>query len=537
MMLSRRAAIAGAGVGVGAAVLPQIAIGQSDTRPSITIAVQKIATSATLETLREQSNVGTRIFSSFFETMIGVDWIGGKGQVPKLATAWRRIDAQTLELQLRQGVKFHNGAVMTAEDVAFSFGPERMWSGSQASSGMFVSNTAGAGTKTPPPEAPAIARAAYPGFDRIEIINPTTLRFINKMPDVTLEARLTRNTGSIISQKGFEAASSWLDWARRPTGTGPYKVRVYRPDQELILDAHDEYWGGRPPLKSIRFVEVPEVSGRINGLLSGDYDFACDLPPDQIPTVEANRRFEVVGGKINNIRLSVWDKTHPVLANPLVRRALSHAVDRQAIIDSLWQGRTAIPRGLQFEFFGDMYLADWNAPEFNPTLARDLLKQANYKGEEIQYQLLNNYYTNQTPSAQVITEGWRQVGLNVVIQMKENWGQILGKTPERGICDNSNTAWFGDPVACLAAVGPGGQTWEAGQWRNDEAPGVLAALQNGTNLEDRRRAARRLLTLVEREDPGYTVLHQNANFTGKRRDISWKPGESFVMDFSRENWG
>lgn len=50
----------------------------------------------------------------------------------------------------------------------------------------------------------------------------------------------------------------------------------------LVLEAHDEYWGGRPPLKQIRFIEVPEVTSRINGLLSGEYQFACDIPPDQI---------------------------------------------------------------------------------------------------------------------------------------------------------------------------------------------------------------------------------------------------------------
>lgn len=150
---------------------------------------------------------------------------------------------------------------------------------------------------------------------------------------------------------------------------------------------------------------------------------------------------------------------------------------------------------------------------------------------------MGNHYTNQTPGAQILVEGWRQAGLNVNISMKENWSQILGHTPERGICDNSNTAWFGDPVASLAAIAPGGQTWEAGQWRNDEVPPLMATLQNATDMETRRKATRRMLEIVEREDPGYSVLHQNANFTGKRRDIGWKSGQSFVMDFGPGNWG
>jgi len=77
---------------------------------------------------------------------------------PGLAESWRRIDARTLELKLRERVRFHNGDVMTAEDVAFSFGPERMWTGSSVDTrGMYVSTATGANSKVPPPEAPGMA--------------------------------------------------------------------------------------------------------------------------------------------------------------------------------------------------------------------------------------------------------------------------------------------------------------------------------------------------------------------------------------------
>ena len=113
------------------------------------------------------------------------------------------------------------------------------------------------------------------------------------------------------------------------------------------------------------------------------------------------------GGTISNHRLTVFDKNHAQLQNPLVRRAFTHAIDRQAIVDSLWAGRTRVPRGLQWEFYADMFQADWNVPEFNPKLAQDLLKQANYKGDPIPYRLLNNYYTNQVATAQVLVEMWK----------------------------------------------------------------------------------------------------------------------------------
>jgi peptide/nickel transport system substrate-binding protein len=533
--MNRRTLIAGV---VAAGTLPRFAIAQADTRPSVTVAVQIIAISGTLEPMREQSNVGFRIMPSFSEPLIGIDWLETERAQPMLATAWRRIDDRTLELSLRENVVMHDGRTMTAEDVAFTFSRERMWTGLAADSrGLFVSTTAGQSGKTPPPEAVAISRAHYPGFERMEVVDARTVRFVNAVPDVTLEGRLTRTTGAIFSRAAFDAAPSWLEWARKPVGTGPYRIAEHRPGRDLLLEAHDAHWGGRPPLKSIRFVEVPDVASRVAGLMAGDWDFICDLPPDQIGGVERSARHQVVGGPINNIRIIVWDKTHPVLANPLVRRAMSHSIDRQAIVDSLWSGRTAVPRGMQWDVYGDMMLRDWEAPRFDVAEARRLLREANYRGEPIPYQLLNNYYTGQVASSQVLLEGWRAAGLNVQIEMKENWGQILGRFPGRGLCDNSNTATFNDPVAPMSVYGPGGQTWASGQWQNEESPRLLDALQTETDLERRRATFRRLLTLTEREDPAYTVLFQTANFTGKRRDLPWRASKSFVMDFSARNWG
>ena len=522
----------------GAALLPRFAIGAEDTRPSLTIAVQKISTSNVLEPLREQSNVGTRIFSVIGEGLIDIDWIGTLRARPGLAERWKRIDDRTLELTLRQGVKLHNGDTLVPEDVAFSFGPEHMWSSSAlGSGGMFASNTAGGATKTPPPEAPALAKAAYPDFDKIEIVDNRTVRFVNKVPDPVLEGRLTRNTGMIFSHRAFGEAESWLTWARKPVATGPYRVVEYKPDSMLTLAAHDEYWGGRPPLKGIRFMEVPEVSARVNGLLAGDFDMACDIPPDQIKRVEDSPRHKVLGGMIANNRILVFDKHLPVLANPKLRLALAHAIDRQAIVDSLWLGRTRVPKGNQHPFYGDMLIQDWNVPAYDPARAKELMKEAGYKGEEIPFQTLNNYYTNQTPTAQLMLELWQSIGLNAKLEMKENWSQILGRFPGRGFCDNSNSAWFNDPISSMASYYPGGQTWESGQWENEDAKAAMKALQNSMDLETRRKAFRRMLEICERDDPAYTVLHTNATFTALRKDLPWKAAQAFTMDFSARNWG
>ncbi|WP_368415887.1 ABC transporter substrate-binding protein [Falsiroseomonas sp.] len=525
-----------------AALLPAPALGQADNRPSITIAVQKVVNSNTLEVLREQSNVGERVFySSLWEGLIGRNWLGTLESVPSLATEWRRIDDRTVELKLRQGVRFHNGDEMTADDVVFSFGAERMFgTGSTQAQGQLFARIPGQGFqgKELPAEVVAVARRNWPAIEKVEAIDKYTVRFVNRTPDVTLEGRLARYGSDICSRRGFAEAATWLDWARKPITTGPYMVAEFRPDVSLTLVAHDQYWGGRPPLRQIRFVEVPEVASRINGLLSGQYQFACDIPPDQIAAIERNRAFEVQGGTILNHRLTVFDKNHPVLRDARIRRAMTHSIDRQAIVDSLWAGRTVVPKGLQWDYYGQMFHSDWSVPAFDLAEARRLLREANYRGEPIPYRLLSNYYTNQNATAQILVEMWRAAGLNVQINVVENWAQIFSRETPRAVRDWSNSAPFNDPVSSIVNQhGPNGQQQQVGEWTNEEFNRLSGELETSTDRARRRAVFRRMLEIAEREDPAYTVLHQNATFTAKRRDTAWKASPAFAMDFTPGNFG
>jgi peptide/nickel transport system substrate-binding protein len=538
-MIRRRHLLGASAAAATAGALPRFAIAQSDNRPTVTVALQKVANSNTLDGLREQSNVGTRTMPMFTERLVDLNYQGGLEPVPGLATGWKRIDDRTVEFSLRQGVKFHNGDEMTSEDVVYSFSPEHMFGTTRPAQSKTLElnnivNTVRA--KTLPAEVPPVARRLWPALDRVEAVDKYTVRFINATPDVTLVGRASQHGSEVINRRATEAAPSWLDYSRAPVGTGPFKVREYRPDDMLILDAHDEYWGGRPPIRTLRLVEVPEVASRVNGLLTGEYQFACDIPPDQIPRIEQNGKFEVQGGTIPNIRITALDMHHPVLRDPRVRLAMAHAIDRQAIIDSLWSGRTRIPAGLQFEFYGDMFVKGWTVPQYDPAKAKELLKAAGYKGDPLPYRLLNNYYTNQVPSAQIIAEMWNQVGINVDMTMRENWTQVQDRK-DRGVNDWSCSAAYNDPVSSIVSqFGTNGEDQQTGYWTNAEMDTLSTVMQSSTDMEKRHQAFARMLQICEREDPCYIVLHQNAVFTGKPKSIRWKAAPSFAMDFRNGNF-
>ena len=513
--LPRRAALT-----ASAAMLPRFAIAQADTRPAISVAVAKIANSGVLDVFREQSsNASERWTGSILETLIGRNQQAGLERVPGLATAWRRTDGRTVELTLRAGVKLHNGDTLSAEDVAFSFGAERTRD------------------EALPADVRAVARRYFPALERVEIVDPLTVRFVNRTVDLTLEGRLSAGGSQIVAARAWRERGTWQANRNAPVGSGPYKLREFKPDAALILDAHDEYWGGRPPVKSLRLLEIPETAARVAALQSGEVQFACDIPPDQIAGIEKSRGLEVQGGLVPNHRILAFDKQHPALVDPRVRLAIAHAIDGQAIVDALWAGRARVPPGLQWEFDGEMFVPGWSVPAYDPARARELLKAAGYKGEAIAYRARNDYYTAEIATAQIIVELCRAVGLNLVLEVKENWPQVLDKAGPRGVRDWSNSPTFDDPVSSIVNQhGPNGAQRANGEWSNDEMNRLSGALEAGTDMAERRQIFARMLQICEREDPAYVVLHQNAAFVAKRKELPWRAAPSFFLDFSPRNW-
>ncbi|MGL4440263.1 MAG: ABC transporter substrate-binding protein, partial [Bosea sp. (in: a-proteobacteria)] len=211
--INRRQFVASAGA--AAVSSPTILAAQVDQRPTITIAVQKIANNNTLEIAHEASNVATRWYNLIKEPLIDTDWTGNVLIRPGLAEKWRRIDASTVELTLREGVSFHNGDLLEPEDVVFSFGPDRLFGDPERQ------KAGAANPKALPASLPRAARAAYPSLERIEIVDRRTVRFVNKTPDLTLEGRIAMRVGCILNRRAFQEASSWLEFVRKPIGTGP----------------------------------------------------------------------------------------------------------------------------------------------------------------------------------------------------------------------------------------------------------------------------------------------------------------------------
>jgi peptide/nickel transport system substrate-binding protein len=481
----------------------------------IVVAMPNSPQLATLEPVRDYGNVSFRMGYNLYDNLLRVDYRNAGKLLPALATRWDRVSETAVDFVLRDGVTFHDGSRMTAEDVAFSFGPERMSS----------------------PEAPGYkqSRPFLPTIDKVEATGTMSVRVTTKGADPLLLKRLAGWAGQIISRRAFLAAPNFATWERAPIATGPFKVKEFSYDRRFVFAAHDAYWAGRPLIDELEFRIVPELASRMNQLATGEADIITEVSPDQLGPIAAMTGREVAGGPIQNIRVVLFNKFDPALTDARVRRALTLAIDRQAIVDSLYGGRTWVPNGHQDKSYGDLYLADYAGPTYDPDQAKALLKEAGYDGRRIAYRVLNNYYTLQIQTAQILQEMWQAVGLRVDIETKENWAQIYETGV--GIYDGSDTIFWQDPVgAMVRRYGPASSVQSVAKtWANEEFNALCPVLQTSLDTEARERTFRRMLEIYDRIDPPGTALHDLTMFYGKRKDLAWHAYPAEFMDFRADN--
>ena len=456
-------------------------------------------------------NVNWRFTHNVLESLIQYDAETGAFE-PGLATAWEAISPTVLELTIREGVQCHNGEPFTAEDVAIVFGSERLLD----------------------EDAPGHAVGKlqfFPHLSAVEAIDDTTVRMTTEIPDPLLPLRLSTSVAAVPCGDAYLAADNWEAWGASIIGTGPYMLESFRPGEINSFTAFDGYWGEKPPYDSFTFRVVPEVGARVAGLIAGDFHIITEVTPDHFASIQGGGA-AVAGGPINNIRMIVYDQNHPALRDPRVRRAMSLAIDRELIVETIFQGRTDLPNGLQMPSFGPMYVDEHKPTGFDPDLARALLEEAGYDGEEISYRYMTDYYTGEVLTAQILQQMWQDVGLNIRLELKENWAEITGADAHegRGVMNYSATAVYPDPEGQLYRLfGPRGPFQNNGIWANSRFNEWGADLAS-TDLDIRRAAFARMLEIYESDAPS-TYLHVLPTFLGVGQALKWEAGNTHFMDF------
>ncbi|MGR3290543.1 MAG: ABC transporter substrate-binding protein, partial [Paracoccaceae bacterium] len=426
------------------------------------------------------SNFGARVAYSIYDTLVWRNYLSlpdgsGAELVPGLATSWEQVTPTEWDFTLRQGVKFHDGTTMTTDDVAFS-----------------IDKTYGDGSEP---------FAASGTIASVVALDTDTVRITTKNPDPALLTRMATVMGQIYSKAYYESIGR-EEFGRVPAGTGPYKWGGRAAGEPVTLEANDDYWGGKPPLRSIKFIEVPEVSSRIAGLITGEYDIVTSLPPDQTRPIDNADNTEIRAVAVENVQMVTfrqYKKDRPQ-SDKRIRKAMALSLNRALLADKLWAGMT----------------------------------EAGYEGEEISIRIVSGYYTNMTRAMEVGVEMWKEVGLNVRLDIIENWGQMGQKGDAYNASDNM---WMTDP---------GGGMWfswgrEGGHRLKDwggtppaEFAALGTAIEQGSDFATRKQAYCDLLDLWDDLVPAI-LLYRPVEAYGVRKNLEWQPYTFFDMDFRAAN--
>ena len=428
---------------------------------------------------------------------------------PGLATEWKLTAPTTWTFKLRSGVKYHNGDAFTSADAKFSI------------------------ERTYDPNSKTMVATTLTTIDRIEAPDTVTLIIHTKKPDPLLPARLAFYGGQIVPSKHVQAVGNDA-FNAKPVGTGPVRFVSWVKDDKLVLEANPDYWGGRVDMDRLVVRAIPETAPRIAALLKGEVDIITQLPPDQGERVAGNASTRVAGALYAGLYVLAVNSKRPPLDNPLVKQALSLAIDREAIVKELWRGRGVVPNGPIAR--GDNHYDAKLAPlAYNPGAARDLLKKAGYKNEEIFIETTVAYVSNDKQMAEAIQGMWKDVGINVNVEVIE-YSVRAQKNREKsfkGVFWSDPTSTLGDPDGMMwRLLGPGGPQ---DYWRHPRWDELGNAARFSVDEKFRAEAYREMTTIFLEHFPWLPVIQPYEDY-GLQKHVEWTPNPNQQFEIRRFNF-
>ncbi|MEW6266046.1 MAG: ABC transporter substrate-binding protein [Thermodesulfobacteriota bacterium] len=323
--------------------------------------------------------------------------------IPELARSWEQLDLFTWEFKLKEGVLFHNGDELTSEDVRFTFDRVCQPGGLEE------------GRTSPRGEL-------FQSIEGVEVVDRYTVRFHTRRPWAVLPKMLSLQ--EILPQKYMKAVGPG-GLARRPVGTGPFRVEAYREGLRIELSRfaeHRDYAGLSAQEKSVRvghlvFMVEPRGIDQIADLKRGRADLILNIPPSAVTILAASPEINIVSMSPTRSHFAEINCRQPPLNDPRVRQALNLAVDRKAVLASLLLGRgQALPTVLQPSCFG--YNQDLAPYPHDPAKARKLLAAAGYPPDR---PLLIHSHVSNLDLANALALFFTKVGLKATVQATQDY--------------------------------------------------------------------------------------------------------------------
>ncbi len=381
-------------------------------------------------------------------------WNSKLVEEPGLAESWEAIDDQTYVFKLRQGVLFHDGKEMTVDDVIYSYNTHR----------------------EPPP--PGQSFSFYPKIESLEALDPYTLQINLTQPDPSLIGFTTWTRYSNIMPVDMIQDINSLAEA---IGTGAYKLTDFASDSYATLVKNEDYWDPNVGfIDEIELAFLPDEPARLAALRSGNIDGAT-FSPDTVMSLGDDEGLTVLSGlQANHREIQVTTKGDPKPWHDIrVRQAVTHAINRQDIIDKVYGGEAevagVIPTGygewpIPVDQLRDNYL------KFDLELARQLMEEAGYAdGFSVELQSIATP-RDYTQAAEVVREHLKEINIDVTVQPLE-----FGTFAENNGAGDyewqlTGRGFRGDPSGYVNEFNPASAifpNWFGENWENPELTQLL----------------------------------------------------------------
>lgn len=443
---------------------------------------------------------------------------------PQLAESWQvSDDGLTWTFKLRKGVKFHDGTPFNAKAVYDSFARVIDKNHPFYNHGKWKYLSLSLGT-----------------VNEIKIIDDYTIALVTQKPYAPLLNNLALWLCPILSPKAMAEQKDQI--GLNPVGTGPFKFVKWVKDDQIILERNDEYWGAKAKLDRIILKSIPEPSARLMALQSGTVDIADDLDPDSINLVKKEAKHAIIERPSVNVGYLALNTEKPALKDPLVRRAISYAIDKGTLIKTIFQG-LAIPAKNPYPPSIWGYNDGIKDYEYSPEKAKKLLAEAKFDmNTELELWAMpvsRAYMPEPVKTAELIQAYLAAAGIKAKI-VRHEWGAYLSKT-SNGEHDMCMLGWLGgnaDPdnflyglLSADTAKTPGAAN--VALWKNAEFTELCLKAQKVFDKAERAKLYMKAQEIFHADAPWVPLAHSTIVrcYSKKLHDVPLRPNglNSFQM--------
>ncbi len=438
-------------------------------------------------------------------------------------------DGLVYTFKLRSGVKFHTTSFFTptrdfnSQDVVFSFERQRLADNPY--------NLVSGGTWE------YFNGMSMPDLiQSVEAVDDLTVKFTLTRPEAPMIANMGMDFASIVSE---EYATALLEAGtpeklnQEPIGTGPFKFIAYQKDAVIRYQAHEDYWAGKASIDNLVFAITPDNSVGYQKLLAGECHVLGYPNPADVATMQEDDSLTVLEQEGLNVGYLAYNTTVPPYDNVNVRKALNMGINKQAILDTVFQGsgkaaKNPIPPTIWS--YNDATVDD----EYNPEKAKEMLAAEGVEDLKMKIwamPVVRPYNPNARRMAEVMQEDFAKIGVEVEIVSYE-WGEYLKLSRELDRDGAVLLGWTGDngdPDNFLAvllgcdAVGNGNRA----QWCHEPFDDLIQQAKVVSDQAERTDLYEQAQTVFKEQAPWATIAHS----------VVYKTMRNEVQDFKIDPFG